>query len=640
MHRIAVPLLMLWSSLGDAGPGFPLDELDLAGFTQGWGQPQARKSVDGNPLSIGGKRFDRGIGSHANADWILDLNGKALRFTAWVGHDDEKKDCGSEIFEIRVDGATRFSSGVMRPGDPAKRIEVDLKGAKRLRLIQRDAGDGMDCDHGDWADPRIEYDGPGTPSLAVAPVEPPPDIIRPDDAKPRINGPRITGATPGRPFLFRIPATGDRPIIFEAKGLPAGLRLDSKTGIITGSLKSNGETKVSLTARNARGQATRDLTIVAGNGKLALTPPMGWNSWNVWGCAVDQQKIEAAAEALVSSGLADHGYTYINIDDCWEGTRGPDGRIRTNEKFPDMKGLADKIHSLGLKLGIYSSPGPKTCAGYEGSWQHELDDAKTYAAWGVDYLKYDWCSYESVATGEGQERLLKPYAVMHDALAKVDRDIVFSLCQYGMGKVWEWGPESGGQLWRTTGDITDTWPSLWGIASKQPEIAKYSGPGRWNDPDMLVVGKVGWGPNLHPTKLTPNEQIFHLTAWAMLGAPLLIGCDLTALDPFTRALLTNDAVLNINQDPAGRPVTVIRVSGEVEVWVRQMEAGWLAVGVFNPGLDRAEVRIPWKQLDLSGPRFLQDAWTWQDLDASGEELRCSVPAHGARLLHTWARGFE
>ena len=220
MRWFALPVLLILSSPGHAAPGFPLDELDLSGLSQGWGRPQARTSVEGHPISIGGRAFDRGIGSHANADWILDLHGKAVRFTAWVGHDDEKKDCGSEIFEVRVDGATRFSSGVMKPGDPAKRIEVDLKGAKRLRLVIRDAGDSIDCDHGDWADARIEYDGPGTPGVAVPAVEPPPDIIRPTDPKPRINGPRITGATPGRPFLFRIPATGARPMTFEAKGHP------------------------------------------------------------------------------------------------------------------------------------------------------------------------------------------------------------------------------------------------------------------------------------------------------------------------------------------------------------------------------------------------------------------------------------
>ncbi len=243
--------------------------------------------------------------------------------------------------------------------------------------------------------------------------------------------------------------------------------------------------------------------------------------------------------SFVNEGLRDHGWTYINIDDGWnmhkdaEPKRDSLGRILPNEKFPDMKALGDAIHSLGLKMGIYSSPGPYTCGQYTGSYQFEQKDAHSYASWGVDYLKYDWCSYDQIARDTSLAERQKPYLVMKEALNQVNRDIVYSLCQYGMSKVWRWGAEVGGNLWRTTGDITDTWESLKEIGFSQIENQPFAGPGHWNDPDMLVVGWVGWGPNLHPTKLTPDEQYTHISLWCLLSAPLLLGCDLQQLDPFT-----------------------------------------------------------------------------------------------------------
>ena len=333
---------------------------------------------------------------------------------------------------------------------------------------------------------------------------PPPAIVHEESPQPAIHGPRIVGSTPGRPFLFLIPATGEKPLHFAAENLPEGLTLDPETGIISGSLKQPGSTVVEIEVKNARGSAKRELTIVGGQHKLALTPPMGWNSWNCWASAVSDAKVRAAADAMVNSGLAAHGFQYVNIDDCWEGNRDAKGEIQTNKKFPDMKALADYVHSKGLKLGIYSSPGPKTCAGYEASYKHEAQDAATYARWGVDYLKYDWCSYGDIARNPDRAALMKPYQVMRKGLDECGRDIVFSLCQYGMGDVWKWGAEVGGNCWRTTGDITDNWGSMSGIGFGQDGHEKYAGPGHWNDPDMLVVGKVGWGPSLHPTQ--PQAQ--------------------------------------------------------------------------------------------------------------------------------------
>ncbi|HJV49722.1 MAG TPA: putative Ig domain-containing protein, partial [Geothrix sp.] len=342
----------------------------------------------------------------------------------------------------------------------------------------------------------LDFDGGGAP---VECREESPYLLTPRvPAAPRINGPEVVGGRPGHAFLFTVPVSGQKPIRFAAEGLPRELSLDPATGILQGTLPAAGRYTVTLTATNAKGSTQRKLDIVSGSG-LALTPPMGWNSWNAWGLAVDEEKVVASARTIVDKGLRDHGWASVNIDDGWEistrdgvPVREADGSIKVNGKFPDMARLGRRLHGLGLKFGIYSSPGPATCGGYAGSYQHEEADARAYAAWGVDYLKYDWCSYSTIAQNlDSIEELKQPYARMNEALRKVDRDIVYSLCQYGMGKVWEWGDQVGGQLWRTTGDISDSWDSMSKVGFSQVEDAPFAGPGHWNDPDMLVVGWVG-----------------------------------------------------------------------------------------------------------------------------------------------------
>jgi alpha-galactosidase len=297
-----------------------------------------------------------------------------------------------------------------------------------------------------------------------------------------------------------------------------------------------------------------------------------------------------------------------------------------------MKALTDYLHSKGLKIGLYSSPGPKTCAGHEGSYKHEEQDARRYAEWGFDYLKYDWCSYGEIAPSPDRPALMKPYQVMRAALDQAPRDIVFSLCQYGMGNVWEWGAEVGGNCWRTTGDITDTWSSMAGIGFGQDTPGKFARPGHWNDPDMLVVGYVGWSAQVRPTHLTPNEQYTHLSLWCLLCAPLLIGCDLTKLDDFTLNLLTNDEVLEVNQDPLGRQAARLAQNGPLEVWAKDMEDGSKAVGLFNRGDGETKVTAKWSDLALSGTHKVRDLWRQQDLGSFAEQFQASVPRHGVVLL--------
>ncbi|MDX1934648.1 MAG: NPCBM/NEW2 domain-containing protein [Capsulimonadales bacterium] len=636
-YRFLVALLSVWLPTSVAAARqtrLSMQELALDGITQEWGEPHKGRSVDNNPLIIGGRLFGEGIGTHAASEWLIDLKGGALRFSAMVGVDDETNGQGSVTFEVWVDGKKAFDSGTMKGKQPAKSVEVDLTGAKRLRLVVTDAGDGINYDHADWADAAIALtsDAAARPETAVLPVEPSiPIRMAPDPPEPAIHGPRVVGTTPGRPFLFRIPTTGQRPLRFSATGLPDGVSLDPNTGILTGSVKERGTYRTEITARGPRGTATRRLTIVAGQG-IALTPPLGWNSWNVWGTAVTAERVRQAIDAFERSGLADHGFAYVNIDDGWEAGRAPDGTILVNEKFGDMKALADYAHGKGLKLGIYSSPGPKTCAGYEGSFGHERQDALTYAAWGVDYLKYDWCSYGGIAPSGERGSHVWPYRLMQRAFRDAPRDMVFSLCQYGMSNVWEWGPFVGGNCWRTTGDITDTWSSMAGIGFSQDALAPFARPGHWNDPDMLVVGKLGWGPNLRPTRLKPNEQITHITLWSLLAAPLLIGCDLTQLDDFTRALLTNDDVLEVNQDPLGKPATRKSTKGQTEIWARPLFDGTIAVGVFNRGMEGIEVPIPWKVIGLSGRQPVRDLWQGKDLGDRTDGWTVRVPAHGALLF--------
>jgi alpha-galactosidase len=644
-----------------------VSDLELR-VSQGWGDPHRNLSVDGSPLVIGGHKYEHGLGTHAISIMRIGLDGKAELFTADVGVDGSESSAGTVTFTVMGDGKKLFESGIMHGGDSPKQISVDLHGVKTLVLYVGDAGDGIDHDHADWADAKIvmtagkpvvlEPDGQDTAALAV----PPPHIVVKEAPAPAIHGAKVFGARPGSPFLFNIPATGDRPMTFSVGGLPPGLKVDPQTGQITGVLKENGEHIVTLRAKNAAGVAERKLKIICGP-LISLTPAMGWNSWNCFGASVTADKVRAAADAMVASGLSHHGWTYINIDDYWEqnpqrmaqdaslGGPGRDaqGNIVPNPRFSDMKGLVDYIHGLGLKAGIYSSPGPLTCGGCVASWQHEEQDARQYAAWGFDYLKYDWCSYGHVAAADTNfvistnggstpqlHRLQKPYLHMRAALDKAPRDIVFSLCQYGMGNVWTWGAEVGGNSWRTSDDITDNWHSLSGNGFRLGGHEKYVNPGHFDDPDMMVLGwvDVGSGRNLHPTHLTHDEQYTHMSLWCLLSSPLLLGCDLTKLDDFTLSLLTNDEVLDVNQDPLARQASFVfrDAPGQVEVWAKAMEDGSKAVGLFNRSPAETNITAKWSDLGISGKQTVRDLWRHQDAGKFDGSFTAAVPSHGVVLV--------
>jgi alpha-galactosidase len=438
---------------------------------------------------------------------------------------------------------------------------------------------------------------------------------------------------------------------FGAAGLPAGLSIDSQTGRISGVLEAPGTYLVKLSAENTLGRAERDLRIVAGE-RLALTPPMGYNTWNCWGSQIDDAIIRKNAEALVKTGLSQHGWTYINIDDGWAGGRGGkyNGLIG-NQKFPDMRALCDYIHGLGLKAGLYStayrltyegSPGGST-DDPEGRFDSSLkppngrqvgkyrpfyNDARQFADWGVDYLKFDWW----VAGADYAQE-------MSDALRVSGRDIVLSICN-GAGFTWMGSDEHADRLsrvanlWRTGVDIVDTWGSVVSHGFTQDHWAHLAAPGRWNDPDMLVVGRLGWGKNQHPTRLTPDEQYTHISMWSLLSAPLLLGCDLTRLDDFTLNLLTNDEVLDVDQDPLGYQARLVSrpQQGQTEIWIKEMEDGSKVAGLFNLAGQESRVRLAWTQAGVSGPQKVRDLWRQKDLGVFARAYETAVPAHGVVLV--------
>ncbi len=353
---------------------------------------------------------------------------------------------------------------------------------------------------------------------------------------------------------------------------------------------------------------------------LVRTPPMGWNSWNHFAGRVTDATVRETADAMVASGMKAAGYTYVNIDDTWEADRDADGNIRSNKKFPDMKALADYVHAKGLKIGIYSSPGPKTCAGYEGSFGHEMQDAKTYASWGIDYLKYDWCSAREIYKDSDLQGV---YQKMGDALQATGRPIVFSLCEYGRGEVWKWGAKVGGNLWRTTGDIRDSWDSLDEIGFAQADLAPYAKPGHWNDPDMLEIGNGA---------MTEDEYRVHMSLWALLSAPLLAGNDLEKMSKETVAILTNPSVIAVDQDLAAHPVKRVVLEGRMEVWTREMEDKSTVVTFFNRGDEPNKATVSFTELNIAASQEARDLWTGEDVKLSGDKYTAEVPKHGVVML--------
>ena len=460
-------------------------------------------------------------------------------------------------------------------------------------------------------------------------------LTPPAPASPRFNGVPLFGVRPGSPVIYRFPVSGERPMKFTCANLPQGLKLSEADGVLSGKIEKAGDLTFTVVAENAKGKASQEFTLKVGDRMIALTPPMGWNSWNCWALSVSQEKVMSSAQALIDKGLADYGYCYMNVDDGWEAPkRNADGTIAVNDKFPSMKALGDWLHERGLKFGIYSSPGDYTCGGYLGSIDHELQDAESYNSWGVDYLKYDWCGYGRAHAKErdkGVASYVRPYLLMQKFLREQPRDIFYSLCQYGMANVWEWGRFVDANSWRTTGDITDTWRSMYDIGfRKQAGLAEYAAPGHWNDPDMLIVGKVGWSSNLRDSRLTPDEQYTHITLWTLLASNMLIGCDIAQMDDFTIGLLCNNEVNAINQDILGKQADRVSKDGDIEIWARPLSDGSQAIGIFNVGDEDQQFDIKKLAPNAASTGTIRDLWRQKDLTPS--ELVCTIPTHGCKYI--------
>jgi alpha-galactosidase len=485
-----------------------------------------------------------------------------------------------------------------------------------------------------------------------------PDLRTPKaPAVPLIHGPKVYGERPGHPFVYRIPCTGTRPMHFSAAGLPSSLKLDETTGVISGSAPAAaGNYPVTLKATNVQGAATRVFKIVVGN-QLGLTPQMGWNGWYTLYAHPSDDDVRKAADAMLASGMADYGYQFIDLDDGWarkpgstdpvegEPLRTPDGTIRPNGRFPDMASLTAYIHSLGLRAGIYSGPGTTTCAGLAASYQHEAADAEQYAKWGFDLLKYDWCSYRKIAKDPSLPELQKPYILMSSALGKQDRDIVLNMCQYGMGDVWKWGREVGGQSWRTTGDLGlakgDALPGFYHIGFANAVLDAYAGPGGWNDPDYILIGTVGDARHsklaAKTTALTPGEQYSYMSMWSLMASPLFFSGDMTKLDDLTISVLDNAEVIDLDQDALGKQAKIVRKSDEELVLAKQLEDGSVAVGLFNIGEAPRAMTIDWKDVGQSGKLIVRDVWRQKDIGKFKDSFHSQVPAHDVVLVRLGKR---
>ncbi len=593
-----------------------------------------------NGVSLLGAKCARGVRTCAPSALYLAMDGNCLSFDATVG-----MTCGGPstlTFRIYREDELVFESPRITKDSKAEVISVPLDGARWAKFevygyVRPYSGWAA------WGDAKFTMK-PGTRPRDISELTSQLGILTPPAAKaPRINTPAVYGARPGNPFFYRVPVAGTRPMEIAVSGLPEGLVFNPAAQLVIGRTARRGEYDVSISAENAFGMAKKTFKIVIGD-RLALTPPLGWNSWNAFASTVTGDIVRRTADAMHDLGLLEHGYAYLTIDDGWQLSvkqfksqaerRDANGEVKSNDVFGDMKALADYVHARGIKIGLYSSPGPVTCANYEGSWMHEFQDAKTYARWGYDYLKHDWCSYGGCAYGEGVERQMFPYILMGQALRESGRDIVLSICQYGVENVAAWGDAAFGSCWRTTGDKFDFWEDVRTAMETHGRLWRYPHPGAWNDADMMLVGKTFWSQH-KGTRLTPNEQYTHVSMWAMWASTMMIGCDLEGIDEFTLSLLTNDEVLEINQDPLGAAAAPIDRDDSIRVWARPLADGSIAVALVNLSPLEHEGKFCFIKAGLEGTWRVRDVWRQADEGVFAKSYRASVPGHATRLLRLW-----
>jgi alpha-galactosidase len=633
-----------------------LDDLPIATFSEGIPSLNQKTNGAGEPMQLGKINYQRGLGVHSTGVLYFLMDGKAVSFSSVVGVDDKANKETVVSFYVIGDRKILFESGEMRLGDAPKKVTVSLTGIKRLGLLVV-SKEEISRNYSDWADALFTMQDQQMPANIPNDVDR--YILTPASPKePRINSPKVFGATPGNPFLFTVVATGESPMVYAIDNLPKGLVLDSRTGIITGKVLERGTYQTTMKAKNKYGENKKSLLIKIGD-TISLTPPIGWNGWNSWAREIDGEKVLASANAMVKRGLSNHGWTYINIDDAWQGQRsGKWNALQANDKFPDFKNLIDQVHAKGLKLGVYSTPWISSYAGYAGAssnfekgaypdsiknnkrafryigkYRFENEDALQMAAWGVDYLKYDWRIEFNSA-----ER-------MSAALKKSGRDIVYSISNSApFALVKDWARVTN--AWRTGPDIRDSWISLYISAFTLDKWAPYNGPGHWNDPDMMILGNVTTGSKMHPTRLTPDEQYSHVSMFSLLAAPLLIGCPIEQLDDFTMNLLTNDEVITIDQDPLGKSARLISEANDVQLWLKPLEDGSYAVGMFNiDGYQKTpqsyfrwgdeeprSYELDLNKLGLKGKWTIRDVWKQKNLGVFTGSFNTKIRHHGVVMI--------
>ena len=664
MNKIATllfaSLFFVFSVFAQQTRSVYLDNLTIQSFSEGIPGVTAKSCAGGDSIRMKGKVYQRGVGVHSTSVLTFQLNGKGLSFSAITGVDDSATP--GMVYKMYAIGDEKilFESNPMKMGDAPQMVNVNLKDVKRFGLLVMVKEERGTKTYSNWANAVITMKDSSLPE--TVPNDKDRYILTPAPSKqPKITTPAVFGATPGNPFLFTVTATGERPMKFSASPLPAGLSIDATTGIITGKVSQRGTYKVSLSATNSLGSNVKILNIKIGD-TIALTPPIGWNGWNSWARNIDQDKVMSSAKAMVSKGLSNHGWSYINIDDAWQGYRGGKyNAIQPNSKFPSFIPMIEFIHSLGLKVGVYSTPWITSYAGYVGGssnfengaypdsvknnkrsfryigkYRFDENDAKQMADWGIDFLKYDW-RIEVSST-----------ARMGDALKKYGRDIIYSISNSApFSNVNDWVKLTN--MYRTGPDIRDSWLGLYTCAFTLDNWGPYGGPGHWNDPDMMILGNVSTGTDIHPTRLTPDEQYSHVSLFSLLAAPLMIGCPIEQLDDFTVNLLSNDEVIEIDQDPLGKSGRLIADENGVQIWAKPLEDGSYAVGLFNTanfektpqsyfhwGTEKEnKFTFAFDKLGLKGNWRVRDVWRQKDLGVFANNFSTSIRHHGVVMVRLY-----
>ncbi len=642
------PLLISWKALSSANDTISLSSVPFEDVKESaTTRHQIDKSVGKTPIQIGTRTFSHGLGTHANFLLPLALNKKCREFRAWVGPDMSALHVGfgrgTMEFLIIGDGQVLWRSGVMRTGDEPKLCIVDLSAVVYCEFIVSDAEDGFFFDHASWAEARLLFEQGSKPLRFQRPADSA-IILTPPQPKAHINGPPLYGVRPRSPVLFRVALSGDEPLNVAVYNLPDGLEFDAGRRIIHGSLAQRGTYTVEIEASNSFSTDHKSVRFIVGD-TLEYTPAMGWNTWFVTNEFLFRDTVLENMRSLLKYRLADYGYSYVNLDAGWQRTRTSTGVIGVSDSVGDMRSLVDSIHSYGLKAGLYTSPGTITCVNDPGSFGYEELDAKTYSDWGIDFVKSDWCSASEVFNGhQTHADMLELIKKMGTALAAQPRDIVYSISQYGEGKVWEWAREQGVQYWRTAADNEDNWWMM-SVVNGFPNgsIGSYAGPGGWNDYDFLLFGN-GRGPvpRRRHTRISPLEQYTHMTLWAIGRSPLLMSFSLTDLDDFTLRLLTNTEVLDIHQDPCrtagGR---VYHPEFYTEVWANTLHDSSVAVAFFNrDNYSGKSITLPLRIIGIADGQSVRvrDCWRQTDLVTVQDSLTLSVPSHGCALVRIFPKG--